>query len=54
MKKNSYTIPAWAYSYFNEDDVKERGRKYFEELDDGDDTYFQKHFYTVWWFDFKG
>lgn len=51
--KESYTIPAWAYSYFNEDDVKERGRKYFEELDDGDDTYFQKNFYTVWWFDFR-
>ena len=51
--KESYTIPAWAYSYFNEDDVKERGRKYFKELDDGDDTYFQKNFYTVWWFDFR-
>lgn len=51
--KESYTIPAWAYSYFNEDDVKERGRKYFTELDDGDDTYFQKNFYTVWWFDFR-
>ena len=51
--KESYTIPGWAYHYFNEDDVKERGRKYFEELDDGDDTYFQTHFYTVWWFDFK-
>lgn len=51
--KESYTIPGWAYSYFNEDDVKERGRKYFEELDDGDDTYFQKNFYTVWWFDFR-
>ena len=52
--KESYKIPDWAYHYFNADDVKERGRKYFEELDDGDDTYFQKHFYTVWWFDFKG
>lgn len=51
--KESYTIPTWAYSYFNEDDVKERGRKYFTELDDGDDTYFQKNFYTVWWFDFR-
>ena len=51
--KESYTIPAWAYSYFNEDDVKERGRKYFTELDDGDDTYFQKNVYTVWWFDFR-
>ena len=51
--KESYIIPAWAYSYFNEDDVKERGRKYFKELDDGDDTYFQKNFYTVWWFDFR-
>ena len=51
--KESYIIPAWAYSYFNEDDVKERGRKYFTELDDGDDTYFQKNFYTVWWFDFR-
>lgn len=50
--KESYKIPDWAYSYFNADDVKERGRKYFEELDDGDDTYFQKHFCTVWWFDF--
>lgn len=51
--KESYTIPGWAYHYFNEDDVKERGRKYFKELDDGDDTYFQKNFYTVWWFDFR-
>lgn len=47
-----YKIPDWAYHYFNSDDVKERGRKYFEELDDGDDTYFQKHFHKVWWFDF--
>ena len=51
--KESYKIPDWAYHYFNADDVKERGRKYFEELDDGDDTYFQKHFCTIWWFDFR-
>ena len=47
-----YKIPDWAYHYFNSEDIKERGRKYFEKLDDGDDTYFSKNFYKVWWFEF--
>lgn len=50
--EDHYKIPDWAYHYFNSEDVKERGRKYFAELDDGDDTYFKKNFYKVWWFDF--
>lgn len=49
--------------YVNE--FKKLAKKYFPELkgkeiyvngnknDDGDDTYFQKNFYTVWWFDFR-